>query len=112
MDINNSAYDEGPSIFYFVYFRAVIEAHVDFLQNHEETRHLYLEPHEVYRYEFDLYGLLMHYKIPPYMHWIVLRMNNLYSMVNFPKDLSELLIPSDTVINHLRQIYQTTHPVN
>ena len=49
MDINNSAYDEGPSIFYFVYFRAVIEAHVDFLQNHEETRHLYLEPHEVYR---------------------------------------------------------------
>lgn len=109
MDINNYAYDEGPSIFYDDGFRTVIEAHIEFLRNHEETRSLYLEPHEVYRFEFDMYGLLMHYNIQPYLHWIVLRMNNLYSMTNFPKDLSELLIPSDSAINHLRQIYQTAH---
>ncbi len=111
MDINNYSYSEGPSIFYNDGFRSVIEAHVEFLRNHAETRSLYLEPNDVYIYEFDMYGLLMKNHIQPYMHWIVLRVNNLYSMTNFPKDLSELLIPSDGIINQLRQIYQTSNTV-
>lgn len=111
MDINNFAFDEGPSIYYNDDFRAVIEAHIEFLRNHSDTRPLYLEPHIVYRYEFDMYGLMMNYSIPPYMHWIVLRINNLYSMTTFPKNISELLIPSDTAINVIRQIYQTTHSI-
>lgn len=107
MDIDNYAYDEGPTIYYDDDFRAVIEAHVDFLRAHSETRVLNLEPHIVYRYEFDMYGLLMNYNIQPYMHWIVLRVNNLYSAQNFPTDLNQLLIPSDGCINILRQVYQS-----
>lgn len=110
MDIDQYAHNDGPNVFYNDDFRAVVEAHVDYLHTHEETQTLYLEPHIVDRYEFDLFGLMMNYKIPAYKHWIVLRMNNLYSMTNFPKDLLEIHIPSDGCINVLRQIYQTTHP--
>lgn len=110
MDIDQHAYAEGPDIYYDADFRAAIEAHIDYLRTHEETKILYLEPHIVYRYEFDMYGLLLHYNIPPYLHWIILRMNNLYSMTNFPKDLSQLYYPSEGCVNIVRQIYQTAHP--
>lgn len=111
MDIDSYAYDAGPDIFYNDDFRNTIEAHLDYLRTHEETTTLYLEPHIVYRYEFDMYGLLMNYSIKPYMHWIILRLNNLYSMNSFPKDLSQLLVPSESVVNQIRQIYQTAHSV-
>lgn len=109
MDISNYANDEGPMIYYNDDFRAIIESHVDFLKNHKDTRVLNLEPHIVYRYEFDMYGLLLHYKFQPYLHWIILRINDLYSMQSFPTTLSQLLIPNDGVINQMRQIYQTKH---
>ncbi len=109
MDIDNYSHDEGPSIFYDEDFRAVVEAHVDYLRNHSETKILFLEPHIVYRYEFDMFGLMLHYGIPSYMHWIVLRINNLYSMTGFPKDIGQLTVPSESSIGHLRQIYQTVH---
>lgn len=109
MDIDNFAHDEGPSIFYNDDFRAVVEAHVEYLRTHEDTKMLFLEPHVVDRYEFDLQGLLWHYKMPSYMHWIILRVNNLYSLTTFPKELSQVSVPSESAINHLRQIYQTVH---
>ncbi len=112
MDINNHAHSSGPSIFYNDDFRAIIEAHIEYLRTHSDTRTLYLEPHIVYKYEFDMYGLLMHYGIQPFMHWIILRMNGLYSLTNFPTNLSELLVPSEQSLNIIRQIYQTTHSIN
>ena len=70
MDIDQYSYAEGPDIYYDEDFRATIEAHIYYLRNHEETKILYLEPHILYRYEFDMYGMLIHYNalVTAYSH--------------------------------------------
>ncbi len=109
MDISPYIDDEGPDVFYDEKFRAVIEAHIDFLKTHKETKVIYLDPNIVYKYEFDMYGLMKYYSISPYLHWIILRMNDLYSMTNFPKDIAQLIVPSESAINHIRQIFMSAN---
>lgn len=107
MKVDDYLRDSGASIFYDPDFRATLEAHLEYLKNHPDTTTITLDPMIVYRYEFDMDGLMNHYGIPHYMHWITLRLNDLHSTTMFPEDLAELKIPNNKTLNIIRQIYQT-----
>lgn len=115
--------NEGDSVYYSEDWRLMIETHLLFLINHPYTTDQTIAAHDVYKYEGDLYGMLAKINIPPQYHYIVMRMNEMTSPVDFrlenfipDPDLNgndeaviTLLIPSQTVIESLRTVFQTTY---
>lgn len=108
MKVLNYLHTVGPSVFYTDDFKSVLETHLEYLNNHSSTTTLSIEPDVLYKYEFDLHGLLFHYKIPQYMHWVIMRMNGLYSFTQIPNDLLVMKIPNEDTLDLVRQVYQTT----
>lgn len=107
MDIDVLEINTGPSVYYKEDFRNVLESHLLYLKGLNTTVKLQLEPHIVNRFKFDFYGILMNYHIPKHLHWLVLRLNNLYDPCVFPEDISIILVPSESEVDIIRQIYLT-----
>lgn len=106
---------EGDDVYYTEAWRLMIETHLTFLINHPLSVPITAELHQVYKYEGDLYGLLTVLNVPRGYHYIVMRMNNITSPVDFripddyEQDFMVLLTPSTTTIDTLRNVFQTTY---
>lgn len=104
MEINNIAIDEGPSIYYRDSFRAVLEDHLGYLRGHEETTVYTIEPNIAYQWTADLFGFLNSKAVPAYMHWIIMRMNNMTSPTEMGEKVQTLLVPSSKTLSTLAKI--------
>ena len=111
MSINSLMNDEGPKIFYDADFRNVIEAHLRILREHPNTAVLDIEPQKAYKYEFDLYGLLLSLNIAPYYHWIVMRVNDLTTPIDFTHEMLRLILPAAGTIDSIRSTHTATYKV-
>jgi predicted NBD/HSP70 family sugar kinase len=107
MSIDSLAITEGPSVFYDDAFRAVLEDHMTYLRIHPGTTTMAVDPNEAYRWIADLFGLLGSRGVPAYMHWVVMRMNNLTSPTEMGENIRTLLIPDVKVLSVLRNIHNT-----
>ena len=108
MKINKLLADHGSNIYYDPVFRNVLEDHMTFLRTHEQTTRLNIESIYAYKYVGDLSGLLKHYNIDIYLHWIIMRMNNFTSYNEANDNIVDLLIPEPIVIERIRQSHITT----
>lgn len=106
--IDALASDPGPAVYYTAAFRNVLEDHMTYLRGHTSTQSLDVPPILLDRFEFDLPGLLNQFRIPAYMHWVVMRMNSLVSLTDVPRDLKSILVPDGTLVGKLQQVYRTT----
>jgi len=86
-------------------FRNVLEDHMTFLRNHPETAIVSIKPIDLVKYAFDLTGLLNNLNIPINLHWVVARMNGMYSLTEVKEDMYQILVPSSKVIENLRQVF-------
>lgn len=99
--------DMGPEDFYDPVFVRVLETHLTYLRTHPDTRMTAVNPHDVYKFEGDFYGLLDQHGVPPEYHWVTMRVNDI-SNPNFVKeDLETLLLPSPGAINKILQLHRT-----
>lgn len=101
--IDNLMVPAGADIYYSDAFRNVLEDHMTYLRGHESTTRQEVEPIDIVRYQADLFGLLGKMGIPPYMHWVVMRMTDLTSPSRVPDDLIYVLVPDEAVISRLQQ---------
>lgn len=115
--------NEGDSVYYTAAWRLMIETHLLFLINHPYTVPQSIAAHDVYKYEGDLYGMLAKLNIAPQYHFAIMRMNGLTSpqdfrLENFIPDpdllgndeaMITLLMPSQTVLENLRTVFQTSY---
>ncbi len=101
--IDDKMINFGADVFYTKPFRDMIEAHIQYLNTHANTIKIMVDEHSAVVYKGDLFGYLNKVKIPAYLHWIVLRMNNMYSNFDFNPSITELLIPDNKVVDKLRQ---------
>lgn len=108
MPIHSLMRSSGPSVYYSEEFRRMIESHLLFLQTHPDTQQIALEPHMVYKYEHDLFGLLGELNVPPQYHWIIMRMNGFTNPIDLTQETEILLLPSLSVINNLQKVHSTT----
>jgi hypothetical protein len=112
MQVDNLMVDPGPSVYYDSAFRNVLEDFMTYLRTNPSTISINIEPIDAYKYEFDLFSLLNKYNIPPYMHWIVMRVNNFTSPLEVTRKLNTLRIPNESVINTIRQSHLTVSRIN
>lgn len=105
MTINQLVTNEGSFIFYEPTFCNMLESYMGYLRESASSTKITIIPHDVYKYEGDLFGLLSINNIDPSLHWIVMRMNKITNPLDVDSELSELLIPDISVINNLSQIY-------
>lgn len=105
----NTQADEG---YLRLAFKRVIEDHLTYLKNHEETKFVPVEPILVDRFDFDLIRIFNNLKIPPNLHWVVARMNNFDNYHNVPKDTAGFLVPDAKVISRLYQLNLSTNYID
>lgn len=111
MALNELMVQPGPDVYYDPAFRAVLEDHLSYLRALSSTQQLSVSPGEAYRFEFDLNGLLAKYGVPPYLHWVTMRVNGYTAPEEFTRDAVRVLVPSQKVIDQIRQSHQTSRRI-
>lgn len=103
---------DGPSVYYMdPSFRAVLEAHIPYFRTDNRATLIPIDEHTAYRFEFDLWGLLLDLSIPRYLHWLIMRLNGMTSPTEYGPDRLELLIPDLDVVDRLRTKHTTIQQV-
>lgn len=99
----------GELLFYDEDWMTLIETHLPCLRLDANSSVLNVDPHLVNMFRGDFYGLLMNLStpIPPKYHYVILRANGFTNPLDYPLDITTLLIPADQIIEQLRKIYQT-----
>lgn len=98
LSISGLQINTGQYNVYSVGFRNLIENHLIYLQNNVSTINYALDPQDEYVCIGDFYKLLNLLNINQDLFYIVLRMNNLHSPIDYSGNLGILLIPSRNLI--------------
>ena len=106
MPVNSMMASEGPDVYYEPAFRQMLESHMAYLRGLPDNRVIEVEPHAAYKYEGDLAGLLSFYQVPNHLHWVVMRLNNLYSMTDVSQDLKWFLMMDPKYVEALNSVYR------
>ena len=102
----------GPDVIYEEGFRLLIEDHMTYLREHVTTATLSVEGSMAYKYVGDLSGLLTHYQIPRFLHWIIMRMNNMTSNSDLLESTTSLIIPDQSTVSKLSSTYRTKNKIS
>lgn len=102
----------APAAYDDIGFKNVIEDHLSILANDPECVVVQVTPMQLYKFDFDLVKLLRDIGVSPELHWIVMRINNLSSMRDLPKENVVLRIPDLLKVNRLLQTYRSSAKIN
>ncbi len=108
MKIDDRMYSPGADVYYSKEFRDTLESHMDYFRKSSQTRILEVDQHKANVYDGDLFGFLLYSKIEPYLHWVIMRVNNMFSPFEFGPGVTNLMIPQDTLVEQLRQSQKST----
>lgn len=105
MKIDSLMKDPGPDIYYQKGFLDTLESYMDYFRNlpNLNTRVVAVEDKAIYK--GDLYGYLTKIKIDSYLHWTIMRLNNMYSPYEFGEDTDVILTIPSNELDRIRQIY-------
>lgn len=106
MNIDSLAQDTGPSVQFTMAFRSVLEDHMSFFRNHPDTILITVEPHDAAKWGSDLFGYLTLIKVPVRHHWVIMRINSMFSPTDFGENCISLLLPSFNEIDKIQRIHQ------
>jgi hypothetical protein len=98
----------GPAFFFTQTWRLLVESHLTWLRARNESDIVVIQPHIGYKYEGDLYGALTECRVPQYLHWIIMRMNGLYSPSDFNGTGVSLMVPTIDTVQQLAAVANTT----
>ena len=97
----------GRAEFYTDKFRTVLETHMVWLRQHSTTSAITVEPHISYMYENDFNGLMNHYNVPHDLHWLNMRINELYSPLDYRQTMLTIKLVDPDNIAQLYNRYCT-----
>ena len=99
---------DGNSDFYKPSLRCTIEANIPYLLTRPNTRTVSVDPQSTIVYNQDLFGYLLTISVLPCYHWVVMRMNGMFSPLEFDSSVTALTIPSTTDLESMRQAWNAT----
>lgn len=88
-------------------FFVLLESHLTYLRTKNNVTAVNISPHQGYKYEGDLYGLLNDLSVDKKYHYIVMRVNHYLSSADYLGDRDSLLIPDLNEVDLLKQIYDS-----
>lgn len=99
----------AAEVYYDLRFKLMIEQHLEELINFEGNVYIDVSPIEAERWNGNLDGYLHSNNVPTFQHWIIMRMNNMDSTLDFNADVRKLILPNIEKLNTLRELYNTIH---
>jgi len=112
MDIYSLTIPSGDDIFYTKSFMDTLESHVGYFRTSRKTTTIQVDPKKAIIYNGDFFGYLNEFKIDQKYHWIIMRVNDLYSTFEFNIDKTELVIPDRDEIEQIRCAYVATGAIS
>ena len=109
LSLTSTMVGTGNALYYTDAWMNTMEQHMRYLREHPDTTVIDIDPHDALKYEGDLWSLLREQAIPLEYTWLIARMNDLASPSANDATLRHLLVPSMTIINELRAIFQTLY---
>lgn len=100
------------SDYYVESFKNTLEAHLPYLRASSKSRLVILTDLQGVVYKGNLYGLLNELRVAKYLHWIVMRINGMYSSFDFNADITTLRIPDTAELEQLRMSWKSSQKVN
>lgn len=98
-------------MYYDERFRLLIEQHLNALITFQGNVYLTVSPMEFEVWAGNLYGYLHSQNIPIEQHWIIMRMNNMDSTLDFSDVLVNLILPDMEQITKLREMFNTIYRI-
>lgn len=83
------------------------DSHVSFLKAHPSTQVVQVEPLQADKYTGDFFGLLDYLRVSKKYHYVVMRVNGLYSSGDFAGKDKEILLPPLDEVNKIFTIYNS-----
>lgn len=103
-NISDDFFDSG--------FQAMLEYHIPYLINHQNTTFITAEPALALQYRGDFSGLLLAKNLPLEFHWITMRCNGLNSNHEFNETMTEIVVPPLEELKQLQQIWASNNNLN
>lgn len=107
LSINKLSHQSGEKIYYNAEMRRHFEIYMGWLRNHEGNEERPVDPHTLYKYEGDFYGLLKTMGISPELHWLVMRVNDFVNPMDVPMDIKAIVIPNLQAVGRIVQRYRS-----
>lgn len=107
MKIDELLLNPGIKFYYDSKFRIVLEDHMTYLKNLPSTQSVPVNMGLAYKYEGDFFGLLTAMNVRPDHHYIVMRMNNMSSPLEYTHEMMNILIPGGNEIERILSAYRT-----
>lgn len=112
MSINDLSSGTDQSVYYDPDFRNVLEDHITYLKLVQTTTTREIPPGYAARYRGNFYMFLQSQGIQQYMHWVIMRMNDMTSPTQFDESMTTYLIPDVTTLSQIRSYDQTSRQLN
>lgn len=102
----------GRAEFYTDQFRTVLETHMVWLKQHTSTINITIDPHIAYKYENDFNGLMNYYSVPRDLQWLNMRVNGMFSPLEFKRDMVTIRLVDQEIVSQLYSRYCTGYKNN
>lgn len=112
VSIQSLMVDDGPAIMYSAEFQRMIEDHMRYLKEDALTESIQIDNQVANKSHGDLYSVLYEYNVPRHLHWIVMRMNNYSSPMEYDSEHVVLLVPSPTTIENLLKTFRVNYKIS
>lgn len=112
MTIDNLMSSEGDQIYYTEAFRNVLEDHMPFFRNHPSTKYVSITPAYAYANDKDFIGLLNTLNVPRYLHWLIMRMNDLSSPQDFDGLTLSIITPDPTLVQRIKAAHTADNRIS
>lgn len=103
LTVQSSITPLGPDSFYTEKWEALVEDHIDYLINHDETQIVPLDGITGFHYQYDFFSLLFSLGVSAEFHWAVMRVNGLTSSSDFNENIRQVILPSTNELVRLNR---------
>jgi hypothetical protein len=111
MALTDLMVNAGDDLFYNPGFRNVMEDHMEYLRTRYSAVAI-LNPDEAYQWRGDFFGLLDGRGYNRKYHWIILRLNQYTSPLQFTEDTLAILVPDFAEIDRIAQAHQVVSKIS
>lgn len=106
--IHRLSRNTGDLPYYDPRFIHLLSQYIHHFKTNGHVELITLEEYDLYKFEGDFYGLLNKLKIPTPLHWLTLRLNDLYSPLDFRSENTLLLKPTESEVQRLYRRFRST----
>lgn len=66
-----------------------------------------VDPHNAYVNRYSFYGYLTSINVPKKLHYLTMRVNGMFSPLEFDESIKTLIIPDEIIVNDLIKLHNT-----